>query len=154
MARNTKKKKTGSKLKNKKAKTTKQTTKASTSKVSASELEAKRRVNFEIINIVFVALSIFLFASNFGYCGAIGNLVSNVIVGLFGTIGYIFPFIILLILLINNYLGMSTAEKLITLIALVFLICSLVQLMFADEVVANSIGEYVHEFYNPRWYIY
>lgn len=148
MARNTKKKKTSSKLKNKKAKTTKQTTKASTPKVSASELEAKRRVNFEIINIVFVALSIFLFASNFGYCGAIGNLVSNVIVGLFGTIGYIFPFIILLILLINNYLGQSTLEKIITCLALIFLICSLVQLMFADEVVANSIGEYVHEFYN------
>ena len=148
MARNTKNKKTSSKSKNKKAKTTKQTPKASASKVSASELEAKRRVNFEIINIVFVALSIFLFASNFGYCGAIGNLVSNIIVGVFGTIGYIFPFIILLILLINNYLGQSTLEKIITCLALIFLICSLVQLMFADEVVANSIGEYVHEFYN------
>ena len=142
MAKKGKKKSTKAKNKQvKQAKTVKKTN------ITKQELETRQRVNFEIINIIFVALAIFLFASNFGYCGAIGNIISDFLVGVFGTVAYLLPFIILTILLVNNYSKVDILEKNITMIVLVILLCAIIQCAFADEVNADTIKDYINEFY-------
>ncbi len=145
MAKKTKKKNTGLKTKNKQVKTAKTTKKVN---ISKQELEARKRVNFEIINIVFVALAIFLFASNFGYCGAIGNSISSFLVGIFGTIAYLLPFILLVMLLLNNYSRADMLEKNITMTVIIILICAVIQTAFADEVVAENLKDYISEFWS------
>lgn len=142
MAKKGKKKST--KAKNKQVRQAKTTKKVS---ITKRELETRKRVNFEIINIIFVALAIFLFASNFGYCGAIGNAISNFLVGIFGTVGYLLPFIILVILLINNYSESDLFERNLTMLALIILLCAIIHTLFADEVAADSIKDYISEFY-------
>lgn len=142
MAKKGKKKST--KAKNKQVRQAKTTKKVN---ITKQELETRKRVNFEIINIIFVALAIFLFASNFGYCGAIGNAISNFLVGIFGTVGYLLPFIILVILLINNYSESDLFERNLTMLALIILLCAIIHTLFADEVTADSIKDYIIEFY-------
>ena len=142
MAKKGKKKST--KAKNKQVKQAKTVKKVN---ITKQELETRRRVNFEIINIIFVALAIFLFASNFGYCGAIGNIISDFLVGVLGTVAYLLPFIILTILLVNNYSKVDILEKNITMIVLVILLCAIIQCAFADEVSADTIKDYINEFY-------
>ncbi len=45
----------------------------------------------EIYFFVYLAVSVFLLLSNFGWCGPIGRFFSNILFGLFGSIAYILP---------------------------------------------------------------
>ena len=45
----------------------------------------------EIYLFVYLAVTVFLLLSNFGWCGPIGRFFSNILFGLFGTISYILP---------------------------------------------------------------
>lgn len=45
----------------------------------------------EIYLFIYLAVTVFLLLSNFGWCGPIGRFFSNILFGLFGTIAYILP---------------------------------------------------------------
>lgn len=45
----------------------------------------------EIYLFIYLAVTVFLLLSNFGWCGPIGRFFSNIMFGLFGTISYILP---------------------------------------------------------------
>lgn len=45
----------------------------------------------EIWLFVYLAVAVFLLCSNFGWCGVVGNAISGVIFGLFGSVSYILP---------------------------------------------------------------
>ncbi len=52
----------------------------------------------EILLIVFAALALILFLCNFGIVGKVGNMVSNVLFGIFGLTAYVAPVIIFLMI--------------------------------------------------------
>ncbi len=45
----------------------------------------------EIYLFIYLAVAIFLLCSNFGWCGVVGDFISNIIFGLFGTVSYVIP---------------------------------------------------------------
>lgn len=45
----------------------------------------------EIWLFIYLAVAVFLLCSNFGWCGVVGNAISGVIFGLFGSVSYILP---------------------------------------------------------------
>lgn len=45
----------------------------------------------EIYLFVYLAVAIFLLCSNFGWCGVVGDFISNIIFGLLGTVSYVIP---------------------------------------------------------------
>ncbi|MBQ0100608.1 MAG: hypothetical protein KBS39_03795, partial [Lachnospiraceae bacterium] len=51
----------------------------------------------EIVSVLIIFLSIFLFLSNFDLLGKIGGFFGSIQKGLFGVIGYVFPVFLLLI---------------------------------------------------------
>ena len=60
-----------------------------TRKPSAAELQAQSAITSEIILIGVLALTILLFLCNFGVIGVIGNQISRVMFGIFGTMAYV-----------------------------------------------------------------
>jgi len=63
--------------------------KAAAMKALAEEGDNSRKR--EIYLFIYLAVSIFLLCSNFGWCGVVGNFISSIIFGLFGTVSYIIP---------------------------------------------------------------
>ena len=50
----------------------------------------------EIYVFVYLAIAVFLICSNFGWCGVIGDFISNILFGLVGTVSYILPLYVFL----------------------------------------------------------
>lgn len=50
----------------------------------------------EIYVFVYLAIAVFLICSNFGWCGVVGDFVSKILFGLFGSVTYILPLYIFL----------------------------------------------------------
>ncbi len=86
------KKKSGAKKSNTKSRSNSK--KKSSRRITKAELEKRKKLRAEIAVWVFLAISIFLFLSNFGICGYVGNVFRSVMLGCFGTLGYIFPIIL------------------------------------------------------------
>lgn len=53
--------------------------------------EEKNSNKKEIYLFIYLAVAIFLFLSNFGWCGKVGNLISEIMFGFTGLIAYILP---------------------------------------------------------------
>ncbi len=62
-----------------------------------AEIARQKKMRGEIAAWLFIAISVFLFLSNFGICGSIGNALRSVMLGAFGFMGYVFPVILVLI---------------------------------------------------------
>ena len=45
----------------------------------------------EIYVFIYLAVSVFLICSNFGWCGVVGDFISKIMFGLVGTVSYILP---------------------------------------------------------------
>lgn len=90
----------------------------------------------EIAVLVVFALFIFLFLSNFGICGYIGNSISTFFFGVFGTIHYIIPAVgfILAILLISNDYSSLAVKKTCFAILLLCMISTIFQMIYNIEV--------------------
>lgn len=50
----------------------------------------------EIYVFVYLAVAVFLICSNFGWCGVVGDFISNILFGLVGTVSYILPLYVFL----------------------------------------------------------
>ena len=118
---------------------TKKTRKRKTS--SAKKRTRTRQKDFapfykEIAVLVVFALFIFLFLSNFGICGYIGNSISTFFFGAFGTTHYIIPAVsfILAILLISNDYSSLAVKKTCFAILLLCMVSTIFQMIYNIEV--------------------
>ena len=106
----------------KKKSTTKKNTKTAASKKAAAQkaaetrrrnAEKKRReeenkarrqkVLSEVGVWVSIVIGLFLFLSNFGICGPVGDFFKDIMLGLFGTMGYLFPILLIIIVALLSY---------------------------------------------------
>ena len=94
----------------------------------------------EILLIVFLALAIILFLCNFGIVGRIGDVVSNIMFGLFGLTAYIAPIIIFLAIAfgMSNMGNNIATRKLIAGVILFILVSMVCELFGAHPADADS----------------
>lgn len=86
----------------------------------------------EVAIIAIFAISVLLFLSNFGLCGSVGNFFRGVLLGIFGTIGYIAPVLLFVgtCFYLSNRGNMRAVIKMAAVGAVLLALCGLVQLMF------------------------
>lgn len=83
------KKKSGGKKTNSSAK------KAAQTRKQKAEMAKRRKKVVKEVNLwISVAVALFLFLSNFGICGIVGNALKSVMLGSFGWMGYLFPIVL------------------------------------------------------------
>ena len=70
----------------------KRTKKKKTTRGRPKKEQQNQEIRGEIIILIALAICILLVLSNFGMGGIVGEAVSSVLFGLFGTMAYIFPF--------------------------------------------------------------
>lgn len=106
-----------------------------TRKRKTSSKRHKKQKDFEpfykeIAVLLVFALFIFLFLSNFGVCGYIGDSISSFLFGLFGGVHYIVPVagFLLSILLISNDYSSLAVKKTCFAILLLFMISMILQM--------------------------
>lgn len=94
----------------------------------------------EILLIVFAALAVILFLCNFGIVGKAGNMVSDVMFGIFGLTAYIAPVIIFLMIAFGmSNIGSRIAGRKLAAGIILFLLISLVCEFFsANPALAES----------------
>ncbi len=113
------KKKSGAKKSNTKKSSAK---KGTGRRKTKAEIARQKKLQAEVTVWIFIAASLFLFLSNFGICGYVGTVLRNIMLGLFGTMGYVFP--ILLVTVVGfvalNEVGSKLVVKLSTLTLLFF----------------------------------
>lgn len=119
----------------------KKTRKRKTSSAKKRTRARTRKKDFEpfykeIAVLVMLALFIFLFLSNFGICGYIGNSISRFFFGAFGTTYYIVPIaaFLLAILLISNDYSSLAVKKTCFAVLLLCMISTIFQMVFNIEV--------------------
>lgn len=93
---------------------------AATRKKNAEMAQRRQKVISEIYWWICFALAILLFLSNFGICGIVGNALRDVMLGMFGTMGYMFPVVLFIVIgLVGANLGsFRAAAKIVALIML------------------------------------
>ena len=88
----------------------------------------------EILLIVFLALAIILFLCNFGVVGKAGNVVSNMMFGIFGLMAYVAPIIIFLAIAFGmSNAGSEIATRKLVAGAVLFLLISMICELFGTQ---------------------
>lgn len=96
----------------------------------------------EILLWILLAVSILLFASNFGIGGKIGNAASTLNFGLFGLMAYVFPILLFIgsCFLISNKSNHFAIFKFVASILLFCALCMFLQLLVQDRDMLTSGG--------------
>lgn len=86
----------------------------------------------EVLAWLMIAVSIFIFLSNFGLCGTVGNTISVFFFGIFGIVQYIVPIVILVfsLLMIANKFNSLAIKKTIFGIILIYMASVFAQMIF------------------------
>ena len=63
----------------------------------------RKKVLGEVQVWIAIVIGIFLFLSNFQICGVVGNFFRDIMLGLFGGMGYLFPVLIIVIVALLSY---------------------------------------------------
>lgn len=86
----------------------------------------------EVAIIVSFAISVLLFLSNFGLCGAVGDICRGFLLGVFGSIGYVAPVLLFAgtCFYMSNKGDMRAVIKLLSVGIVLLSLCGLAQLMF------------------------
>lgn len=132
--RSSAKKKTGTSNRSTAKNRNTQTKKRNTNSRSTQAEPMDVAIRNEILLIVFLALAIILFLCNFGVVGKAGNIISDVMFGIFGLTAYIAPVIIFLAIafgMIN--VGSNIAARKLIASAVLFLLVSMVCELFSIE---------------------
>ena len=88
----------------------------------------------EILLIGLLALAVILFLCNFGVVGKIGNLVSDIMFGIFGLLAYIVPIIIFLAVAFGlSNTGNNIATRKLVAGAVLFLLISMICELFGTD---------------------
>ena len=82
--------------------------------------------------LVTFAVCVFLFLSNFHVCGVLGDLLSSVMLGVFGSIGYVAPVLgfMGMIFYVSNKGNIRAVYKMLAVELLLLVLCGLAQLAF------------------------
>ncbi len=121
----------------KKSKSTTKKKTAGAKKTGKKQIQDEREDGFlgrEVVIIVFFALAVLLFLSNFHLIGSVGEFLRTLQLGVFGSMGFIFP----LILFVGMAFAMSNAgsfaalRKLIAACMAFFVICAFCQIIFGN----------------------
>ena len=85
----------------------------------------------EIYLIVFAALAVFLFLCNFKICGSFGNVVSDIMFGIFGIAAYVMPIVMFAIgaLLLSNGPSPAAIRKILSGLLVILVISMLFELI-------------------------
>ena len=99
----------------------------------------------EVAIIAAFAVSVLLFLSNFGICGAAGDFFRQALLGIFGTIGYIAPVLLFAgtCFYLSNRGNVRAVVKMAAVGAVLLALCGLMQLL---------TGGGLHEGWNPLAY--
>ncbi len=121
---------------------TKKTTKTNTTKTSTSAKGGKKNskkaepdtsfLQSEIAVLGTFAICVFLFLSNFHICGTFGNFLSSMMLGVFGTIGYLAPVLLFagVIFYASNKGNIRAVYKMLAVEILLLVLCGLAQMLF------------------------
>jgi len=84
----------------------------------------------EIVVLGTFAVCVFLFLSNFHICGMVGNFLSSVMLGVFGTIGYLAPVLLFagVIFYASNKGNIRAVYKMLAVEILLLVLCGLAQM--------------------------
>ena len=72
-------------------------------KPSVQEVRQVEAYRMEIIMWIIIACSLLLFICNFGIGGIVGDIVSGLLFGTFGTVAYVFPLILCSFYFLNMF---------------------------------------------------
>lgn len=93
------------------------------------------------------AVAVFLFLSNLGLCGPIGIVIRNVQLGLLGTVGYVFPVVLVIVvafILSNRENPYASFKMTAALVALIFL-AALLQLTLGGGAAFDGLRAYYQQ---------
>lgn len=103
--------------------------------VKSKENNAVEESSFLKVISVIVAISVALFValSNFSMCGSIGEIVRNIVLSSFGTLGYLFPILIIVSVLISLFNNQKSANvKIYALIIFYIMIICFLEIRIHD----------------------
>ena len=89
----------------------------------------------EVLLIASFALAVLLFLSNFHLCGVAGDYLRSVQLGIFGSVGFIAPFLLFVgtCFYLSNQGNMTAMRKLLASVATVVILCGFAQLLFGKQ---------------------
>lgn len=92
------------------------------------------------------AVCVFLFLSNFHICGVVGNVASQVMLGVFGSIGYVAPVLLFvgMIFYASNKGNIRAVYKMLAVEILLIVLCGFAQLLFGG---GYQEGQTIKEIY-------
>lgn len=106
---------------------------AGRSRAAAQPLEEENSfMGTEVAIIVTFAVSVLLFLSNFGLCGAVGDFCRKTLLGVFGSIGYVAPILLFTgaCFYLSNRGDVRAVIKMTAMAAVLLALCGLSQMMF------------------------
>lgn len=123
-------------------KTTKTETRSSAKK-RTPEPEYEEGTSFlqsEAVILGAFAVCVLLFLSNFHICGFLGNFFSQIMLGVFGCIGYLAPLLLFAELLFyaSNKGNIRAVYKMIAVEVLLIVLCGLAQLVFGADTMRDK----------------
>lgn len=97
----------------------------------------------DILLVAVFALSVFLFLSNLSLCGPVGALLRALQLGLFGTLGYIFPAALLFItlILVSNRRNPYVVYRMTAVIFMLIFLAGLLELIFGENFEDSALPE-------------
>ena len=104
----------------------------------------KEFLSGEVKVILAALLGLFLFLSNFGVMGSVGDFFSSVQKGLFGMTGYAFPVLLLLsvVLYVKNQGSFLAGAKTLCCMLVLLILSGLMQLLFGGEELLSAGAYY------------
>ena len=101
-------------------------------KAAGKEPEINSFMGTEVAIIVTFAVSVLLFLSNFGLCGAVGDALRKGMLGVFGGMGYIAPILLFvgICFYLSNRGNRRAIIKIVAVVAVLLALCGLDQLIF------------------------
>ncbi|MCD8248811.1 MAG: DNA translocase FtsK [Lachnospiraceae bacterium] len=97
----------------------------------------------EVLLVLFIIFSIFLFVSNFGVGGTVGEFLSGLLFGCFGLLAYLFPLLLLLLILFSlaNRENMVAKVKIVAMVLVGMAFEALLHRITMGNADANGMGE-------------
>lgn len=117
-----------------------------TKKTQALEQGLDENLLQEVILWVMLAVSAVLFVSNFGIGGKIGDLLSNVMFGIFGLMSYLFPVCLFVgtVFILSNKNNKIAVIKLVAAVLFVFFLCFFLELVSGSATDYSPVKSYLN----------
>ncbi len=118
-------------------------TKRKTDTQSRKTIERENRLWDEVLLVVLLVVTVFLFVSNLGAGGAVGSAVSGLMFGCFGLFAYLFPIVLMLLILFSlaNRENWIASVKIGGTLAGCVDICALLHLLSSGDRQIEGLGQ-------------